>query len=288
MKRLAIVLTILCLLFGSCNRKPVDEFPLISSPGDINCNGVAYEIADAVMFSNFFITGPAAFGPTALDHQDASIAASDCNFDGIALSVSDYVYLVRAVVGDAVPYAKVRTITANYYFRYGIMNVDAPMGAAFIVADAPATALNGVQVKQGFVDGKHHILATGYDANANTYCSFRGDFLQINGNIISVEFAAADGSMVNISVEDPNRFRVFQNYPNPFTSTTKITFNNPCNCPWKVTIYNTAGKRVDKFSGDNCTRVSFDWDASHLPNGVYLYKVEAGGKEITMKATLHK
>ncbi len=70
--------------------------------GDINCNGLPNEIADAVMFTNFFISGLSAFG----DHVEASIAASDVNADGIALSVADLVYMVRVIIGDANPYAK--------------------------------------------------------------------------------------------------------------------------------------------------------------------------------------
>ncbi len=259
----------------------------IDAPGDININGIAYEIADAVMFTNYFITGPTAFGPTALDHQEASIAASDANLDGVPLTVSDLVYLIRVVVGDAVPYAKVGSIAADYSHESGIMNVDAPMGAAFIVADAPASALNGVQVKQGIVDGNHHILVTGYDENANTFASFTGDFVQINGNIISVEFAAADGSMVNAS-NVPLNFEVFQNYPNPFNPTTKITFNNPSNSAWNVTVYNVTGQRVEEFSGDNGTVISFDWDASRLASGIYFYKVVAGNNVETKKAVLLK
>jgi hypothetical protein len=257
----------------------------IDAPGDININGLAYEIADAVMFTNYFISGPTAFG----SHVEASIAASDANMDGVPLTVSDLVYLIRVVVGDALPYAKVNTIAANYSIESGVMNVNAPMGAALIVADANAsvTALNGVQVKTGIVDGNTHILVTGYDENANTFASFSGDFLQINGNVISVEFAAADGSHVNAS-NVPMNFEVFQNYPNPFNPTTKIRFTNPSNSAWNVTIYNIAGQSVDRFSGDNGYTVEVDWDASRLASGIYFYKVVAGDKVETKKAVLLK
>jgi hypothetical protein len=257
----------------------------IDDPGDININGIAYEIADAVMFTNYFISGPTAFGT----HVDASIAASDANLDGVPLTVSDLVYLIRVVVGDALPYhQKVGTISAGYTHESGVMSVDVPMGAVLIVADAPATALNSdVQVKQGIVDGNHHILVTGYDENSNTFASFSGDFVEINGNVISVEFAAADGSMVNAS-NVPLNFEVFQNYPNPFNPTTKITFNNPSNSAWKVMIYNVTGQRVTEFSGDNGTRIDVDWDASNLASGIYFYKVVAGDNVETKKAVLLK
>jgi hypothetical protein len=257
----------------------------IDAPGDININGLAYEIADAVMFTNYFIQGPSAFGT----HIDASIAASDANLDGVPLTVSDLVYLIRVVVGDAVPYAKVGSIAASYSNASGVLSVDGDMGAALVVVEGTATAtgLNGVQVQQGMVDHNTQILVTGYDAEANTFTAFNGDFLEVSGNVISVEFAAADGSMVNAN-NVPMNFQVYQNYPNPFNPTTKITFDNPANKAWNVTIYNIAGQTVDRFAGENGTRVELDWDASNLASGIYFYKVVAGDNVQTKKAVLLK
>ncbi len=287
LKRLAIVLTILCMLFGSCDRKPVDEPPSEFMPGDINGNGVAYEIADAVMFRRFFIIGEAAFG----SHVAASIAATDCNLDGIALGVADYVYLVRVVVGDALPYSVPAPPVATYYSHTGgVVNVEGPMGAVLLVVEGTNVSASGigrVYVEQGIINGDTHVFVTGYDQYSNTFSSFSGDFLNLYGRILWGEWATSDGRRVNAS-NVPLNFEVFQNYPNPFTSTTKITFNNPYSDPWKVTIYNTVGKKLDQFSGDDGYRICFDWDASHLPTGVYLYIVEACGQKVTMKATLRK
>jgi len=209
--------------------------------------------------------------------------------DGVPLTVSDLVYLIRVVVGDALPYNKVGSIAADYSVDGGMMSVTAPMGAAFVVVEGnvTATGVNGVQVQQGLVDGNTQILVTGWDQNSNTFSSFSGDFLQVDGDIISIEFAAADGSMVNAS-NIPMNFEVFQNYPNPFNPTTKITFNNPSNSAWNVTVYNITGQRVDEFSGENGTRISVDWDASNLASGIYFYKVVAGDNVETKKAVLLK
>jgi len=257
----------------------------IDAPGDININGLAYEIADAVMFTNYFIEGPTAFGT----HVDASIAASDANLDGVPLTVSDLVYLIRVVVGDAVPYAKVGSIAASFSNTSGVLSVDGEMGAALVVVEGTATvdAIGDVNVQQGIVDGNTQILVTGYDAEANTFDAFTGDFLQVNGNVISVEFAAFDGSMVNAN-NVPLNFQVNQNYPNPFNPTTKISFVNPENKAWNVTIYNIAGQTVDRFSGDNGVNVEFEWDASDLASGIYFYKVVAGDNVQTKKAVLLK
>ena len=263
---------------------------LIDDPGDININGVAYEIADAVMFTRYFIVGEdIAFA----GHVAASIAASDVNLDGLALSVADLVYLIRVVVGDALPYAgsnKVEAVSANYSYSNGVVSVQRDMGAAFFVVEGTsvtATGIGNVNVEQGVVNGNTHVLVTGFDADANTFEGFNGEFLALNGRILSVEFATSQGAPVNAS-NVPTRFEVYQNYPNPFNPTTKITFDNPENKAWTVSIYNVAGQTVDQFSGENGIRIELDWDASNLASGVYFYKVVAGDNVQTKKAVLLK
>jgi len=193
-------------------------------------------------------------------------------------------------VGDALPYAKIDAVAANYTHSGGVVNVEQEMGAALFVVegtDVSASGIGNVFVEQGVVNGNTHVLVSGYDQNTNTFEGFTGDFLNLNGNILSVEFATSEGAMVNAN-NIPLNFEVFQNYPNPFNPTTKITFTNPSNSAWNVTIYNVAGQRVDEFAGDNGTVISLDWDASSLASGVYFYKVVAGDNVETKKAVLLK
>lgn len=281
---LVIILSFTCLLL-SCDRKSVDELPSDVLIGDINCNGVAYEIADAVMFSNFFVEGEAVFG----NHRAASVAATDCNRDGIKLGVADFVCLVRVSVGDALPYTQPPPSVSAYCTNYsGLVNVDHWMGAVLLVCagtNVNAVGIGDVSVQMGVVDGNTHIFVSGYNPDAETYHAFVGDFLEIRGNILWSEWGSANGARVEMSVR-PLSFEVYQNFPNPFTSVTKITFDNPNNGPWKVTFYNSFGNLVAKYRGDHGTRIEIDWDATGLPSGIYFYKVEADGKSITKKATL--
>jgi len=71
---------------------------LLDDRGDINLNGVGYEIGDAVLFSNYFAYGPAALhndGP--IDYYENRVLASDINDDGTPLTVTDLVYLVKII-----------------------------------------------------------------------------------------------------------------------------------------------------------------------------------------------
>ncbi len=56
----------------------------IDAPGDLNLNGIAYEIADAVLYTNYFLYGMAALDPDPM-RREAQIAASDVNRDGTSL-----------------------------------------------------------------------------------------------------------------------------------------------------------------------------------------------------------
>lgn len=77
--------------FGACP-EVLDEI------GDLNLNGVRYELADFVLFENFFVYGNAVFFDPI--HQARN---SDVNRDGLTLRVSDLVSLGRIIVSDSNP-----------------------------------------------------------------------------------------------------------------------------------------------------------------------------------------
>jgi hypothetical protein len=61
--------------------------------GDINLNGVPNEVADAVLYSKYFIYGLQVFR---ID-QSAQIMQTDVNVDGLPLSMSDLVYQINVI-----------------------------------------------------------------------------------------------------------------------------------------------------------------------------------------------
>ncbi|MDX9858276.1 MAG: T9SS type A sorting domain-containing protein [candidate division Zixibacteria bacterium] len=68
--------------------------------GDVNLDGVSYEIGDAVLFTNYFLYGLGVFTV----NPSIQVAATEVNCDGISLTVGDLVYLIRIIVGDVEPY----------------------------------------------------------------------------------------------------------------------------------------------------------------------------------------
>jgi len=255
----------------------------IDARGDINLNGLAYEIADAVMFTNYFISGLSAFEP----HIDGSIAASDCNADGIALSVADLVYLIRVVIGDAAPYPKTAPVAANITYGNERFNVDVEMGAAHIVMEGnvqPTLLAENMEMLYASNGQTTSILVYSTEANQ----SFRGDFLQVNGNVVSTEFATFTGARVAAKVM-PSTFEVAQNYPNPFNPTTTFKFTVPNGGDWNLGVYNITGQLVESFSGVSQTGYeTVVWDASDLSSGIYFYRVSTDEQSVTKKAVLLK
>ena len=252
----------------------------IDARGDINLNGLAYEIADAVMLTNYFIDGLGAF-----EYPDGSIAASDVNADGIALSVSDLVYLIRVVVGDALPYPKTNPVAANYSTDNSVVTVDSDMGAAFIVAageQTPDLMADNMEMQYAF-DGANTRIVVFSMGEGET---FSGDFISVD-DVISIEFATYEGTPV-AAKNVPTSFALEQNYPNPFNPTAMIRFSLPNSTNWTLTFYNVTGQVVESVSGYDEGYVEYAWDASELASGIYFYKLEAGEFTATKKAALLK
>lgn len=248
----------------------------IDARGDINANGWANEIADAVMFSNYFVNGLGAFA----GHPEASIAASDVNADGLPLSIADLVYLIRVVVGDAMPYPKVNPEAATYMHNpaTGVVSVDSEMGAAFFQVAGQVTPdllAQNMEMSYRFDGTNTRILVFSTEIGE----TFAGGVIAVEGDIITAEMARYDGTPVSAKPV-PADYSLAQNYPNPFNPTTMLAFDLKNAGEWSVTIYNVTGQVVNVLSGyDEAGTVTVEWDASSLASGIYFYKLEAGDRK---------
>ena len=88
----------------------------------------------------------------------------------------------------------------------------------------------------------------------------------------------------------PCRFSLMQNYPNPFNPLTYIKYSIPRTDWVTLKLYNILGKEIKTLI--HCTQPAGDYtiqfDASNLPNGVYMYKLETGQYSAIKKLTLLK
>ncbi len=116
------------LLIGGCD---------VDASGDINLNGLSYEYADREMFIDYFTQGDTAFG----SHVEGSTAASETNADGRPLTVSDMVYMIRAIRGDAISIPELTherdTVTLTQHGDE--IKSDMQLGALHLVFDGETT-----------------------------------------------------------------------------------------------------------------------------------------------------
>jgi len=88
----------------------------------------------------------------------------------------------------------------------------------------------------------------------------------------------------------PSTITLFQNYPNPFNPSTAIEFTLPQSGFVTLKIYNIIGEELATLVSDRLTagNYKYDWNASGLASGVYLYCLEAGAFKQTKKLILLK
>ena len=87
-----------------------------------------------------------------------------------------------------------------------------------------------------------------------------------------------------------NNIQLKNNYPNPFNPITTIEFDLPNRSDVSLKIFNILGEEVSILLASPLLAGShtIEWDASHFPSGVYLYKLEAEGFVETRKMILMK
>jgi len=268
----------------------------IDDRGDINLNGVAYEIADAVVYTNYFI-----YGLSALDISvDGQTAASDVNADGISLTVGDLVYLIRVVVGDAMAIPKLNPNLSDeviFNLNNGILAIsesDYQVGAIFLTIEGNVTPslhpdADNMELRSNFDGTNTRVLI--YNMNGKNFLEL-GNVLNVglNNKIKEIEVGAYNGLALKGSIgELPDKFELLQNYPNPFNPITTIKFALPVASKWDMTIYNILGQQVDNFNGDSDAGYeTIEWDASRYASGVYFYRLKAGSFSATRKMVMVK
>jgi len=297
----------------------------IDDRGDINLNGLAYEIADAVLYSNYFILGPSVFAPGV--PGEAQVAASDINADGSPLTVADLVYLIRVITGDALPIAgdilgggpkvaaAVGQINVEAASQGAITTIkstsDLDMGAGLFVFNYHGTEISKVEalgraskmdVTFKAENGELRVLVyniqDGYKVAAG-----HGEILSVvttgggSVELTNVEAASFMGGTLEANVKAlvlPTQFALQQNFPNPFNPSTSFAIDFPTASEYKLTIYNIAGQVVKTFSGGaEAGTTVVKWDATdqrgaQVATGVYFYSVEAGSFADVKKMVLMK
>jgi hypothetical protein len=123
--------------------------------------------------------------------------------------------------------------------------------------------------------------------------SYNGiDSLQsTNSNIITL-VRSPIGIQV-ISSEIPQKFALYNNYPNPFNPVTRINFDIPNLSGDKkvqVAVYDILGNQVEMLVNQELTagKYSAIWNAENYSSGIYFYRISSGSFTDTRKMILVK
>jgi hypothetical protein len=276
---------------------------------------VAYEIADAIVYTNFFLVGLNAFHIS----PPAQIAASDINADGMPLSIADLVYLIRVIIGDAVPYPKVipeTPVIGVECSRTGpkaTVSIDSEfdIGAALMIFDcdqppvADPVLLDGagkMEMKYIWADGRLRILIYSFERDGKIPAGI-WDLVEIRipegARIELTEMEMADyyGRELDAGISNnilPKMLELSQNYPNPFNPRTSFTMALPKASDYTLVIYNIMGQTIRTWTGSSeAGYVTFEWDGtdekgSQVASGIYFYRAEAADNQAIRKMILLK
>ncbi|MBU8934461.1 MAG: T9SS type A sorting domain-containing protein [candidate division Zixibacteria bacterium] len=275
--------------------------------GDININGIANEIADAVLYANYFVYGLSVF-----DNQQAQISQSDVNKDGITLTIQDFVYQIRIIVGDALPYPPDPPITPVSMMveetNIGIQT-DWPLGAAYLVFNgviSPTLLADQMGMKYAYRldDSATHVLV--YDIGSEYISSGLLLSYPPGSELLDASFATYEGYPVDLTILDnlptksdtepglPDRFTVYQNYPNPFNTGTAIPFYVSQFETVELVIINVLGEQVYRhvaFFSEGEHQIMWegtDDDGLPVASGIYYYRLRSDVESVTRKMLLLK
>jgi hypothetical protein len=266
------------LIFGCSDKAtPPDEPCNPGDTGDINLNDIPNQIADAIIFTNYFIYGLEAF---AIDPVSQT-AQTDINRDCQLLTVGDFVYLIRIIVGDALPQPP------GYYpdpvdFVVGFDQISydgVEIGAAAFVFEGECQLNVGsgaadMTLIYNYADGYTKAFLYSFDHGATA----SGTLIEIigDGELVSIEAADYYGSDFIERIIAPGI--AVSADPNPFYPVTTISIATPRAGSYEVIIKNMFNKQVDYLTGYTQAGVlEIEWDASGLSDGIYFCKITVEG-----------
>ncbi len=192
--------------------------------------------------------------------------------------------------------------------RYGTLNhlekqddriweIELPNGlyhVKLVMGDADYTdQINNIQVEDMTLmdpDGEDH-----FDEYLFSVSVSDGHLtLQPASNSSNAKLCFIDISHTAAHVKDeqkqPKSIRLNHNYPNPFNSQTIISFELIRNEHVALTVYDIRGRVVQRLLDDKMEPGAHDvsFDASTLPSGIYLYKLETSTASYVQKMMLVK
>ncbi|MCC5943110.1 MAG: T9SS type A sorting domain-containing protein [Balneolaceae bacterium] len=114
-----------------------------------------------------------------------------------------------------------------------------------------------------------------------------------NGNVRFNHFSihGTEGDFEDHEIPEPvTEIKLHQNYPNPYNSSTSISYSLPEEMSVELSVYDMLGRRVATLQSEVQQEGThtIQFDSSQLSSGIYLYRLFAGGTILQRKMTLIK
>lgn len=277
--------------------------------GDVNLNGVPFEIGDVVYFTNFFMD------PVRYPLTGARLQNSDVNQDGTPGTLADLIMLIQIFTGGG---NKVNSAPGSNAVSYKLSASEDQWSYTLSEQAEFAAALFVLEVKE---DRSYRFLPTDnhsafevsmhqegaylrvllHERSGRNVMVDAGDLIRIDGEfaIVSQQFVDHTGSDVPAGLARattlPTSFALLQNYPNPFNPETSISFEIPKSSHVTLEIINILGATVATPINETLAAgrhtVAFRGvtpEGSALPSGIYFYRMRSEQFESTRKMVLLK
>jgi hypothetical protein len=111
-----------------------------------------------------------------------------------------------------------------------------------------------------------------------------------NRALSGTEINAIPTSVHSAGTSIPEGYSLLNNYPNPFNPSTTIQYGLPSRSHVSLTVFNSLGQTVTSLMNgeQEAGYHEVHFDGSHLPSGVYFYRMQAGRFTETKKLLLMK
>jgi hypothetical protein len=178
-----------------------------------------------------------------------------------------------AVEGDGIVTLNWQTASERNNDHFEVMR-DGRVAAANVRATNSPSGAHYTWTDRGLQDGQtysYELVAVDVDGNHTTLASTEATPVTANAQVIT-------------------EYALRQNYPNPFNPKTSISFDLEQSGFVKLTVYNPMGQQVTAVVSGEMPAGSHTvtFDASNLPSGMYLYRLEVNGFSATKKMLLMK
>jgi hypothetical protein len=283
--------------------------------GDLNLNGLSFEIGDAVRYVNYFVN------PAQYLLNEQQMFNSDVNEDGLGATNSDLIFLLRYMIEvgpnpAGKPLSYIDNLKLNLTDTSTSLSVcldsKRRVGGAYLVFKHPPTFKpepiiedqTGVMKIATFDQGEE-LRVLIYSLQGNGVSAGENSFLTIENaeglTLTQAVFSDQEGNLIKGEINYkgekgvPTSFTLLQNYPNPFNPETHIDFSVPMDEKISLKIYNIRGQLVKTLMDEEVKagEHTVKWDGTNQDNqkvasGIYLYRLASQAYTETRRMVLVK